>query len=134
MGKWTKKDIKVLCGTIDTFWLQNRPLAGAFGLDSRAHDAAVQKVRETLAAKRVDVVLAGIRSFERLYSERYKSICEAIGNEIARFRKPLEDEFVQRFVKLARETDADSRAATALRERIQREGLPPEVEVYDPIK
>lgn len=134
MGKWTKKDIKVLCGTIDTFWLQNRPLSGAFGLDSRAHDAAVQKVRETLTTRRVDVVLTGIRAFERLYSERYNQNCTTIGNEIARFGKTLDDEIVQRFIRLAREVDKDAKAATSLRERIQAEGLPPEVEAYDPIK
>ena len=134
MGKWTKKDIKVLCSQLDTFWLQHRPLGGLMGAPRADLEAAAQAVRETLVAKRVDVVLAGIRGFERMHAERYRQNCETIGNEITRFGKSLDDELVQRFVRLAREEDASGKAATVLRERIQREGLPPEVEAYDPCK
>jgi hypothetical protein len=128
MSKWTKKDIKALCGHLDTFWLRRRPH------DGEGWEAAKQNTRTVLSAPhlRKEVVLAGVREFEQMHACRYSRNCETVGNEIARFGKGLDDELVQRFVKLAKEEDASQKTATRLRERILAEGLPEEVVAYDP--
>jgi hypothetical protein len=126
--KWFKKDIRALCGHLDSFWLQVRPH------DVGQWEEAKQKLRQALTypQNRTEIVLAGVRSFEQMHAERYRQNCETVGNELARFEKTLEDEIVQRFIKLAREEDASGKTATRLRERVLKEGLPPEVLAYDP--
>lgn len=125
--KWTKKTIRALCGHLDTYWLQVRPLSG----DIQPAKDHVRKVLQNDRA-RLEVVLAGVRQFEQLHARRYAEYCSTVGNEIARFSKPLEDELVQRFVRLAREEDASNKEATLLRQRLLAEGLPAEVLEYDP--
>jgi hypothetical protein len=66
-------------------------------------------------------------------AERYRSECETIGNQLVRFTeygKP--DELIERFIGLARDTDKTHRIAEALVLRVYHEGLPPEVEAFDP--
>jgi hypothetical protein len=128
MAKWTKKDINELCSQLDGAWLFVRPH------DVSGWAAAAERFRAVLAVPqaRKEAVLGGVRSFEQLFARRYNEYCATIGNEIARFGKTLDDELVQRFTGLARETDAAAKRATQLRERVLSEGLPPEVVAYDP--
>jgi hypothetical protein len=130
--KWTKKDIKLLCGMLDTFVLVNRPIHGMM-IDRALEDSARMLIAEKLAKHRTDVVLAGIRGARATSSERYSSNCETVGNEIVRFAKALDDEMVIRFVEMARNEDAESKKLEALLYRVLDEGLPPEVVAYDPL-
>lgn len=130
--KWTKKEIASLCSGIDGYWLKSRPLN-----DSLKEHAAVRERVEWVLKNPLDrlaIVLAHVREFEQLYAWRYREYCESIGNAIAR---PTvwgagTAEMVDRFTKLAREEDAGRALATALREKVLKEGLPPEVLAHDP--
>jgi hypothetical protein len=129
-AKWTKKDIKTLCGFLDSWWLVNRPL------DYRGMDRAVSEARVILASEgsRKEIVLAGIRSARATASQRYSTYCATIGNQLVRFTEyGKSDELVDRFIKLAREEDAAERKLEALLHRVLDEGLPLEVIAYDPI-
>ncbi len=128
--RWTKKDLRVLTGCLDSAWLLARPLSNFVS----ERDVAATYVRERLSDSKVrlETVLDGLRGRERLHRERYSTNCECVGNEVARFGKSLDDELVARFVAFAREEDAALKKATELRERVQREGLPPEALEYDP--
>ena len=128
-SKWTKKDVKALCSTIDSWWLVNRPL------DYRGVEEAAAKAREMLAnpSSRREIVLAGIRGARARASERYSKNCETIGNQLVRFTeygKP--DELIERFTKLAREEDAENTTLEKMLHRVLAEGLPPEVLAHDP--
>lgn len=132
-AKWTKAEIKSMCGHIDTFWLTNRPLSDSM------HDLEV--ARAGLAAvlsdphKRREIVLAGIRQFRAMNAERYKSYCETIGNQLVRFTAYGQpDELIERFTRFAREEDAANRKGEALLHRVLDEGLPPEVTTYNPLE
>lgn len=129
--KWTKIDIRACCSQLDAFWLARR---GPGSLAPSVHLEA-EHTRAVLAnaTNRKEAVLAGLRSMRDLHSRRYREYCETIGNQLVRFTeygKP--DELIDRFIKLARETDKDQRAYEALVLRVHNEGLPPEVLAYDP--
>jgi len=130
MGKtWTKKDVRALCGMLDSWWLLNRPL------DYRGRDEAAKKAREMLSnpSTRKEIVLGGIRSHRAICSERYSKNCETIGNQLVRFTeygKP--DELIERFTKLAREEDDANKKLEVLLHRVLDEALPPEVLAHDP--
>jgi hypothetical protein len=128
-AKWLKKDIKCLCGYLDTFYLLNRPL------DHRGLDEYLPKVRAVLDdwSKRKDIVLGGIRAARATCSRRYRECCETIGNQLVRFTEYGQpDELIERFTKFAREDDAAEKRLEKMLHRVLAEGLPPEVEAYDP--
>jgi hypothetical protein len=125
--KWTKKDIRTLQGHLDTAYLIARPLCvsewNAFEVYFAKH----------LPVMRKEWVLNGIRAAMRLTAERYSTACETIGNAIAReIYKDETDDFVRKWTQYARDHDADHKKAEALLHRVLREGLPPDVESYDP--
>jgi|SRR5208282_3244696 len=126
--KWLKKDIKQLQGFLHSFYVTHRPL------DVRAWKEAMPKIRLAIEANRKEIVLAGIRGGRAMLSERYRSSCETIGNQLVRFTEyGAPDEIVSRFIKIAREEDAGERALEVLLHRVLAEGLPPEVDSYDPV-
>lgn len=127
--KWTKDDRKILRDFIHSFYVCNRPL------DYRDNDKVLPKLRETLAKNRKEVVLAGIRSARARISERYRSSCETIGNQVVRFTEYGQpDEIIERFTKLAREEDAAEKKLEKLLHRVLAEDLPEDVVSYDPIE
>lgn len=135
--KWTKKDLATLTGMLDSWWLCNRPSSDSFDSVARLREARA-KADALLAdpRNRLEIILAGIRSWEQLESRRYREACEVIGNAIAR---PLvwgdsSAEMIERFAGLAREHDKVNTIATALRVRVQAEELPPEVLAHDPAR
>lgn len=133
--KWTKKDIKTLCAQLDTAWLKFRPLDGMFSPDpyeKRSRSFVSQLTERT----RLELVLAGLRSMRDMHAERYRKNCESIGNAIARPKVwgDSSAEIIERFTKSAREEDASHAAYEALVLRVVNEGLPDEVNAYDPTK
>jgi hypothetical protein len=126
--KWLKKDIKQLRGFLHDFYVEHRPL------DVREWKEAMPKIRLAIESNRKEIVLAGIRRGRATLSARYRLSCETIGNQLVRFTEyGAPDELVARFIKIAREEDADERVLEALLYRVLAEGLPPEVESYDPV-
>jgi hypothetical protein len=126
--KWTKTDIETLCNCLFSFYVVNRPLSHV------GYDVAMEKIRASISEHRKDIVLDGIRSARQTCAARYRTACETIGNQIVRFTeygKP--DELIDRFTRLAREEDTAEKKLEALLHRMLDEGLPPEVEAYDPV-
>lgn len=128
--KWTKKDIRVMQGHLETAWLLSRPLSQYAGLTSEAEVA----FRRVLEKHRSDLVLSGVRCSIFRASERYAVDCECVGNEIVlRPHGDASSEIVERFAKSAREELAGREKAEVMLQRLLKDGLPPEVENYDPI-
>jgi hypothetical protein len=132
MKAWTKKDIKVLCQAISTFWLVNRPLG-----DSLAeHERALAEVRAYLAEHREEVVCAGVAELGGIAAERARQNQETAYH----FRSHPEvygkstPEMIERFTRFAAENHRDLAWAEKLVARVQAEGLPPEVVAFDPIQ
>ncbi len=126
---WTKMAIKVLCNQLDSWWITNRPL------DFRKLAELTEKAHEMLAnpSHRKEIVLAGIRSSRARHAKRYSECCETIGNQLVRFTEYGQpDELIERFTRLAREEDKADKTLEKLLHRVLDEGLPPEVEAYDP--
>lgn len=129
--KWTKKDIKTLCDQIFSVWLTGRPL------DTMRHAQWDVHFRSIIGSPRVrkDIVLAGLRAARDTIAERYRKDCECIGNMIARdIYGDKRQEMIDRTTASAREHDADHKILEALVLRVHHEGLPPEVEAFDPTK
>jgi hypothetical protein len=127
-GKWTKKDVRTLCGFIHSFYVVNRPL------DHRDNDKVLPMIRETLVKNRKEVVLAGIRGARATCSERYRQYCETVGNQLARFTeygKP--DDLIASFTEMAKEEDKAEKKLESLLHRVLVEDLPEDVVSYDPI-
>jgi len=131
MPKWTKKDIKILCQTISTFWLINRPL----GYSMKEHARALEEVRRALANHRAEIVIAGITELGGLAAERATKNQDAADH----FRKHPNvygqhtSEMIARFERYAQEDQKDVDKAKKLIARIVSEGLPPEVTAFDPM-
>lgn len=130
MKKWTKRDIKIMCQTISTFWLVNRPL----GFSAREHASALAEVREYLREHRTQVVCRGIADLGNLAHSRYLENAQTAEHfkthpNVYGSSTP---EMIERFTNLAAESLKDFEKAKALIERVEREGLPDEVVEYDP--
>ena len=130
--KWFKKDIKILCGTISTFWLMNRPLGDSMS----EHQRVLERVRQFLAEHRVEVVCSEISGLGNLAAERSKKYQDTVDHftahpEVYGKSTPM---MIERFSKLAAESRKDVAKAQILLTRIQTEGLPPEVMGFDPIQ
>ncbi len=119
--KWTKKDIKSLCSQIDSFWLFKR--------DHYSPDS----LRAAIDVHRVGIVTGGLRGFQSMSRERglqerqtvehaKKSGVHGTGTEV----------IVERFTKLAEDSEKDVAKIDQLVARIEAEGLPPEVLAYLP--
>lgn len=131
MEKWLKKDIRTLCGFLDSFYVVNRPLSNLL----TDYDAARAHIREVVEKNRQEIVLAGIREAMQTSAARYRSDCETIGNQLVRFTeygKP--DDLIERFTDMAKAEDAAGKALEKLLHRVIDEGLPDEVRAYDPTK
>jgi hypothetical protein len=131
-AKWTKKEIKSLCGSLDTFWLKHRPIDSF--LSHEAEGAVAVRDHLALERHRTHAVLAGIRQFVGLHSSRYRSACESIGNALARphvYGKGT-DEHVAHCIEMAREHDDDRMTTEAILHKVLDYGLPPEAIAYDP--
>jgi hypothetical protein len=129
--KWTKKDIKTLCSQLDTLWLGRSPARTASS--EQANAETLKKMLDGNGRK--EVVLSGLRAMREMHADRYNQECQTIGNALVRdIYGAGRDEFVERFIKLAKLTDADRAVYEALVLRVVREGLPDEVIAYDPTK
>lgn len=119
-----------MIGALDTFVLLNRPNPASSIIDPTTR-ASIEKA---IAERRKDIVLTGLRGSRNTSALRYSEYCETIGNQIVRFAKsPTEPDVVlSRFIQLAKEEDAAHRVLEALVLRVYHEGLPAEVESYDP--
>ena len=126
--KWLKRDIKIMCSTLSTFWLTNRPPYGVT-------PEQVAEVRSFLAGPvRVSVVCAGIENLTELNRERavealktaehYRTHPNVMGTSTP--------EIVERFTRLAGEYESDMKIGITLIEKIKANGLPVEVLEYDP--
>jgi hypothetical protein len=120
--KWTKKDIKTLCGQLMTFLLQNNLYHSA--------DA----IRGAIAANRKQIIVSNLRGMESLFSERATKNQEASDH----FAKNPQvygastPEMIERFATLAKENRAAAAKTASLIARIESETLPAEVEAFDP--
>lgn len=126
--KWTKKDIKALCAQLDTYWLTRSP-----DRTLASEKAAKESMGSILERGRQDIVLAGLRGMRELHADRYNQQCQTIGNALVRdIYGKSRDEFVAKFIELAKQTDAERKLYEDLVLRVVKEGLPPEVVSYDP--
>lgn len=131
MPRWTKKDVKIMCGAISSFWLENRPL----GDSTRELSSALSEVRQYLQARRAEVVCRGIASLGNIALDRLQKnsdFVEHLRSHPGVYGKSTA-EMIERFDNLAREERKDVERARALIARIEAEGLPPEVIAFDPI-
>lgn len=129
-AKWTKKDIKTLCGTLSTFWLINRPLGDSLAERQRARD----EVLRYLAENRTEIVVAGlsehiVRSAERERENRDTAAHFSAHPEVYGSANP---EMIERFTKLADEEHKAADKLAALIFKVQTAELPPEVISFDP--
>lgn len=119
--KWTKKDIKTLCGQLDSFWVYNRMYYPS------------EAIARVIGEKRQDIVIGNLRGFQNMVRERAQKDRE--GAEHARTSGvwgKSTDEMVQRFTKGAEESEKSVAKIDQLIARIEAEGLPPEVAEYMP--
>jgi hypothetical protein len=131
MKKWTKKDIKILCQAISTFWLHNRPLGDSYEKTMKA----IEGVRQFLEKHRQEVVIGGISELQAIAMERAKKDQDAADHFALHpnvYGKST-PEMIKRFSNLAAKDLKDVKKAESLIARIKTEGLPPEVETFDPI-
>lgn len=125
--KWTKKDIKTMCGALSTFWLYNRPLSGS-------QNNAAEATRAYLQDRRMNVVIAGIEELMMIANSRYDQDLQTAHHyethpDVMGASTP---ELVDRFTKFAHEEAKGVEQERKLIERIQTYGLPPEVVAFDP--
>lgn len=128
--KWTKKDIKIMCQAISSFWLINRPLSDSM----RVHNDALADVRAYLGEHRTHVVLQGIADLGNLAHHRYEEnlkTAEHFKNHPEIYGKS-NPEMIERFTNLASDHHKDFLKAKSLMEKIEANGLPPEVMSFDP--
>lgn len=126
--KWSKRDIKTLCGALSTFWLISRPLSGSL-------DAAASSLRSGLdGAKRVEVVCAGLEDLIVLNQSR-ASEAQKTSDHYASHPSVMgkgTPEIVARFAELASSYERDAQKGLDLIGKIREYGLPPEVLQFDP--
>jgi hypothetical protein len=128
--RWTKKDIRTMCGTLSTFWLYNRPLGDSLS----ASQGAAAEVREFLKVHRKEAVLAGLQDRINVIAGRaeeyaktakhYADHPEVMGSSTS--------QMIDRFNNLAEMETRDVDKLNVIIERIGFEGLPPEVVDFDP--
>lgn len=115
--RWTKKDISFLKNKLlffvlfhEMYWPRDR-------------------IRAVIEEHRHTIVLGGVRSFRGLLADRSKSYRESVEH----FRTHPSvygnstPEIIERFTRLADECDADVAKLDQMIERVEAEGLPPEV-------
>jgi hypothetical protein len=126
--KWSKRDIKTLCGALSTFWLVNRPLSGSTA-------EAVTRVRTYLnGPMRVEVICAGLKDLIDLNQDRATS-AQKTSYHYASHPSVMgkgTPEIVARFAELAISYERDAQKGLALIGKIREYGLPPEVLQFDP--
>lgn len=126
--KWTKKDIKIMCGALSTFWLLHRPL---YGSTSEA-SASLRNFLD--APRRLEVVCAGIEDLVDMNWHRAVE-AEKTSNHYADHPNVMGNgtsEIVERFANIASEYERDVAKGRDLLEKIKSNGLPPEVLMFDP--
>ena len=122
-GKWTKADVRRLCSAIDAAWIARRPL----GVDPEFLPRWRAWLAET--GRRRAIAVAHLRGFANMLDERAKQERDTATHYRERLPDPV---LVERFERLAGETARDAARARKLAERVEFEGVPPEVERYDP--
>lgn len=119
--KWTKKDIKSLCSQLDSVWLFERMY----------YPSAV--ICDVIEKNRKKLVINGLRGFQNMARERGQRERETVEHaKTSGVWGNGTQEMIERFTKLAEESEKDVAKIDALVARIELEGLPPEVEAYLP--
>lgn len=123
-GKWTKIDVARLRQALSSSWLHSR-----LYIDPEVYRADLAK-----PGRRLAIVAHGIESLRSLGEYRAKKSRESVEHFKAHpeIYRTLNDEVIARFTKLAEEDERGCRMAQALIDRINAEGLPPEVDAFDP--
>lgn len=130
MTKWTKKDIRIMCQAISSFWLVNRPLSYRPG----EFDMFREELNAYLSEYRTEVVVGGIADLGKLNQDRAAE-AQAAASHFLNNPKVMgksTPEMVERFTNYAREYQADADKAAVLVAKIRSQGLPPEVMSFDP--
>jgi hypothetical protein len=131
---WTKAEERAMKSALTSWVTCNRPIPSVGGARPGERQAFVERARAHVAEHRKDIVLAGLRSGREQEARAYREACETIGNQLARFTKYGEpDPLIERFTKLAKESDAGHRKLEALVVRVVAYGLPESVLAFDPL-
>lgn len=126
--RWTKKDVRTLCGTLSTFWLVNRPLSGS------VTEAATSLRAGLDGPRRVEVVCAGLEDLVALNQDRAteaKKTSDHYASHPSVMGKGT-PEIVERFAKMAVSYEQDARKGLDMIGKVREYGLPPEVLQFDP--
>ena len=119
--RWTKADVDRLTSTINTFFLINRPLTSSWGADTSGFD---KKFTDALASQRMRIVLAGLHDNVNTAVRRKMDYAESAAHMTGELR--------ERFTKMSLDEQKPIAMLRALIARVEREGLPAEVNAYDP--
>lgn len=130
MRKWTKKDIKSLCQQLQSWWVFNRPYL--------RQGITVDEVWDTMPLDvRMGVVVGGLRGFQsglRDRAEKERQMIEHYAGVWADSGTPRDPTGETRAHCAVMASDADKGVATLqkLIDRVEAEGLPPEVLSWRP--
>lgn len=128
--KWTKKAIEALCTQLSSWWCFN-----ALYLEP---GVKTEDVWDTMPLEvRIKIVIGGLRNFHALLSERaakYRETAAHYAGVWADTGRPrdLDGELQTRFSTGAAEADKDAAIVQKLIDRVDAEGLPPEVVTWRP--
>lgn len=118
-ARWTKKDVRTLCGQLDSFVL------------SHERHQPPDAIRAAIEANRPEIVIGGLLGFRALLDERQNGHTGNLAT-IEAWKRLGSAEVVARFERLSIETLADIAKIDALIARVRAEGLPPEASSYVP--
>jgi hypothetical protein len=130
MSQWTKKDIKIMCNALSSFWLVNRPLSYRHDEWERAKNMVIAHLDQ----HRAEIVISGVAQLASIASDRVQKNQETADHFLnhPNIYGSSTPEMVERFTSLARESQRDVDKAAILVAKIQAEGLPPEVINFNP--
>lgn len=136
MKRWTKTAIRQMKAALDWSLHSNRPIAPAFGprLGEREDFTTHFRAWFEEPGRRAAIIVSHFRGLESLMRDRAQSDRKTVEHAQANphvWGKGT-DEIVERFSRLARESGSAAEKIADLVARIEAEGLPPEVEAYDP--
>ena len=121
--KWSQKDIRRLVQQLSSWWLFNSMYMKP--------DVTLAHVWDTMPLEvRTKIVIGGLRGFQSMAAERADSSRKTSAHYAKNF--PECEDVVDRFAKLAVEDDKAAAACQKLIDRVELDGLPPEVATWRP--
>jgi len=124
--RWTKTDIRRMCGELDGAWLRCRPPPSYVLGDMQA---AAERFRSWLSGNRERVILEGLKGLANMSAAREVQQQRTASHWLEHFDN---QEVHDRFVKFAAAEKRTQQRLCKLIARIETVGLPPEVVAYDP--